>query len=571
MKYIFILVAALLTAGLMHAQKVRHGELLCRPTDRDITVQMVFDDDAEVRIQYGEVSGNYTHATSWQSAAAGQFIQLKIDGLEPDTRYYYQVSHRLPGSASLTFRNEGFFHTARVPGSTFTFTVQADPHMDNQSDTAVYERCLQNQLADKPDFMIDLGDIIMTDKLKNSSNKVPFDTIPFRCRLMRKYYDQICHSVPLLLVLGNHEGESGWYTNGTGENIAVWNTNERKKYFPNPRPDGFYTGDVQEVPFVGQREAYYAWQWGDALFIVIDPYWNTMTKPDANTGWRWTLGKTQYDWLKITLENSTAKWKFVFGHQLVGGDPNGRGGIEFADKYEWGGNNLDGTPGWQANRPGWYKPIKDLLKEHRVNVFFHGHDHFFGKQEKDCLIYQECPQPSHPNYTNIAYAASYGYISGQILPNSGHLRITVSPDEVKTQYVRSYLPSAENSTRHNGDVSATYFIGPGSCYDTLSAGIAVLWNQEYKNEVIYPNPFSHETSISFTVAQPQRISLSISNAKGETVRTLLSGQPVGEGKYSVIWDGMGKNENTLPDGMYYYTLHGDRSLQASGTIVLMRK
>jgi uncharacterized protein (UPF0216 family) len=44
------------------------------------------------------------------------------------------------------------------------------------------------------------------------------------------------------------------------------------------------------------------------------------------------------------------------------------------------------------------KPVKELLRENRVNIFFHGHDHFFGKQEKDCLVYQETPQPSHPNY-----------------------------------------------------------------------------------------------------------------------------------------------------------------------------
>ena len=31
----------------------------------------------------------------------------------------------------------------------------------------------------------------------------------------------------------------------------------------------------------------------------------------------------------------------------------GRGGVERADYYEWGGKNLDGTDGWAANRLGW--------------------------------------------------------------------------------------------------------------------------------------------------------------------------------------------------------------------------
>ncbi|NBU36453.1 MAG: hypothetical protein EBS35_07760, partial [Bacteroidetes bacterium] len=238
---------------------------------------------------------------------------------------------------------------------------------------------------------------------------------------------------------GNHEGESGWSRNGTANNVAVWGTLERKKYFLNPSPDSFYSGDNTKHDFVDLRENYYAWEWGDAHFIVLDPYWYTNVKPDSLNGWRWTLGKTQYDWLKTTLESSKATFKFVFSHQLVGGDKNGRGGTEFAEFYEWGGKNLNKTPGFTQNRPNWYKPVRELLKENKVNIFFHGHDHFFGKQEKDCLIYQEVPQPSHPNFSNVNYANEYGYFDGLILPNSGHLRINVSPNGVKVEYVKLTL------------------------------------------------------------------------------------------------------------------------------------
>ncbi|MBK9378272.1 MAG: hypothetical protein IPM86_08535 [Saprospiraceae bacterium] len=117
-----------------------------------------------------------------------------------------------------------------------------------------------------------------------------------------------------------------------------------------------------------------------------------------------------------TLETSDARFKFVFCHQLVGGDPLGRGGIEYADKYEWGGKNLDGTTGWSSNRPGWYKPIKELLAENKVTIFFHGHDHFFAKQDKDCLIYQLVPQPSLPNFNGPNQAAEYGYFQGKYCP-----------------------------------------------------------------------------------------------------------------------------------------------------------
>jgi hypothetical protein len=69
-----------------------------------------------------------------------------------------------------------------------------------------------------------------------------------------------------------------------------------------------------------------------------------------------TLGRDQYDWLKTTLENSSAKFKFVFAHNLVGGFDLGtvgnmRGGTEAAGFYEWGGKNPDGSWGFDQNRP----------------------------------------------------------------------------------------------------------------------------------------------------------------------------------------------------------------------------
>jgi hypothetical protein len=573
MKLRYILIIAALITGLapIQSQTLRHAELLGRPTDHSITIQAFFNDPAEVCIQYGATQGVFPNQTPWQTFAAGDPAEITVTGLDPNTAYFYRMCYRQPGSTTVTNRPEHGFHTQRAPGSTFSFVVQADPHMDSMTDTALYRRCLKNQLDDQPDFMIDLGDFLMSDKLKNAANKLTHDTVTWRCHLLRSFYETGGHSVPLFISLGNHEGESGWNLNGTAENVAVWGANDRKKYFLNPAPDNFYTGDQAAPNFVGQRENYYAWQWGDAQFIVLDPYWYTSPKPDSLHGWRWSLGKDQYDWLKTTLENSTAKFKFVFAHQIIGGDPNGRGGVEFADKYEWGGNNLDGTPGFAANRPGWYKPIKDLLTEHRVNIFFHGHDHFFGKQEKDCLIYQETPQPSLPNFQNPpSQAADYGYFQGQILPNTGHLRVTVGPDATKVEYIRAFLPASENATRYNKDVSATYFIGAVNCYDSLATGVPVLWNSNYADELVYPNPFVQETKIEFSLLKPERLSLAIFNEKGQLVRQLIAGSLVQEGKFQINWDGKDGSGNGLPAGVYYYSIQGELSGEKAGKVVLAR-
>ena len=307
----------------IHAQQILRSEIIGKPTDQSISIKAMFADSADVYVEYGLSSGNYSFQSSTQTVADSLMLEIELNGLQVETQYYYRLRCRPAGNGSFTARPEHYFKTAKNPGSAFSFVIQADPHLDNQSDTAVYSRCLQNQLDDAPDFMIDLGDFLMTDKLKNGANVIPHDTIPYRCNLLSSYYEKTCHSVPLFIALGNHEGESGWNLNGTPNNIAVWGTQERQKYYLNPYPNNFYSGDTAHYNYVGQRGSYYAWNWGDALFIVLDPYWFTTTKPDSLHGWRWTLGKPQYDWLKSTLENSTAKFKFVFAHHIIGGDPDG--------------------------------------------------------------------------------------------------------------------------------------------------------------------------------------------------------------------------------------------------------
>lgn len=552
------------------AQKMIHTEMLGRPTNHSICVQAFFDTTVELSIRYGTSPSNYSNQTNWQTFLGNENAEIILDNLLEDTKYYYQLAFRSPSSSNILYRPEYSFTTQRKINKSFSFTIQADPHLDEQSDTALYKLCLKNQLEDNPDFMIDLGDFLMSDKLTNASKIVPRDTITYRCNLLRTYYENIGHSVPLFIALGNHEGEAGWQLNNTANNVAVWGTLDRKKYFMNPAPNEFYTGDTISHSYVGQRENYYAWKWGDALLIVLDPYWYTSPKPDSLNGWRWTLGKTQYDWLKKTLEQDNSKFKFVFAHQIIGGDPDGRGGVEFADLYEWGGNNLNGTRGFETNRPGWYKPIKDLLTENRVNIFFHGHDHFFGMQQKNCLYYQEIPQPSHPNFTSIGQAIKYGYKEGVILPGSGHIRVTVDGNGAKVDYVRAYLPKNENGSRKNKDVAASYYIGTKNCYDSLNTSSPVIWNSNYADELIYPNPFTEETKIELNLINSDILRLHIYNQNGQMVRTLLNNYKIHQGKFQIIWDGKDDLGNILNSGVYYYELLGENGLKVSHKILLNR-
>lgn len=446
--------------GTAAAQPVFTGqEMLGRVTNAAVTVNVAADRDLDVYFEYGTASGTYTSKTDTARFPGGTPFEVVLGKLQANTRYYYRMQYREAGATAFTARDEHSFQTQRPRGTPFTFALQFDPHMDENSDANVYKLTLANELADRPDFMIDLGDTMMSDKLQPPTAPAVQD----RVLLLRSFYDVMCHSVPLFLTLGNHEGEWGRNLNGTPQNVAVWDTLARKPYYPNPVPDGFFSGDTRSYPLVGQRQSYYSWEWGDALFIVLDPFWNQSVAPEASGDWSLTLGREQYDWLKRTLENSTATYKFVFSHNLVGGlDLSGpmRGGIEAAKYLEWGGYNLDGTWGFDKARPGWPMPIHQLLVANNVTAFFHGHDHLYAKQDLDGIVYQEGPQPSARNTNLGTRGTDYNYTHGTVLGGTGYLRVQVAPEGVKAEYIETWTPAQENARQKNRMVADSYTIPP---------------------------------------------------------------------------------------------------------------
>ena len=110
---------------------------------------------------------------------------------------------------------------------------------------------------------------------------------------------------------------------------------------------------------------------------------------------------------------------------------------------------------FNQRRPNWELPIHQLMVKHGVSIFFQGHDHLYCRQERDGIVYQEVPMPADHGY--MTYNADR-YQSGVKLPNSGHLRVTVSPENVKVEYVRSYLPKDETIQNKTGDIAHSYTV-----------------------------------------------------------------------------------------------------------------
>ena len=114
-------------------------------------------------------------------------------------------------------------------------------------------------------------------------------------------------------------------------------------------------------------------------------------------------------------------------------------------KNEWGGKNNDGTYGFGTNRPGWGKPIHQLLLDYKVGFVFKGHDHLYVKQELDGVIYQTVPQPSHPG--EKIDVTQYGYISGKGVGGSGFLKVSTSGNTAQVDFILFDGKVADSYTR----------------------------------------------------------------------------------------------------------------------------
>jgi hypothetical protein len=432
--------------------------ILGRPSATCIDISILATDEVKGYVEFWEAGLAVTSRTPVQVFREGEPTVVHLQDLRADMVYRYRLCYVLDGSDAAREGPEYAFHTQRAPGSRFTFEIQGDSHPERpqQHNPALYAQTLRAAAADRPDFYVTIGDDFSVDTLRT----VTAEAVEQIYRGQRRFLSLVGHSAPVFLVNGNHEQAAMCNLDGTPNNVAVWAQNARNRFFPQPAPDGFYTGDTGTVEFIGPLRDYYAWTWGDALFVVIDPYWHSPKPVDKVFGggvktrdmWVITLGEPQHQWLKRTLEESQARYKFVFAHHVLG---TGRGGIEMTDLYEWGGRNRRGDWEFDQQRLGWELPIHQLMVRSGVTILFQGHDHIFAKQEKDGVIYQTLPEPADPNY---ALYNRQAYRSGDVLPNSGRVRVTVSAAEVRVEYIRSFLRRDESPAQRDGAVTCSYTI-----------------------------------------------------------------------------------------------------------------
>lgn len=352
---------------------------------------------------------------------APDIAQWSVDGLSAGQSYDYEVGANNDAGPQVLY--DGSAVTARDPGASFTFTVIADTHIppddplpqSTQVDDYMEGTLIQTTaqlVSSNPDFIVNLGD--MLDFHMFGFNAPPPDSSWTRLGYLnyrRSLGDVLGHSGHFP-VIGNWDGENGCNTTDEIDRSR----SQRLLYLPGPQPTTYPQGGS---PY----EDYYAFTWGDALFVVLNvmtytPTCHLLNEGDAGRPDDWTLGAAQLDWLTQTLANATSKWRFLFIHHTDGGQ---------AGDYN---DSAYGRGGGQAAYVGEQATVHQLMRTYGVQIFFYAHDHVFTDMVVDGIHYTLPGSAGAPWKFD---QSETGY--SQYWPDSGYGKVSVTPDNVEVDFV----------------------------------------------------------------------------------------------------------------------------------------
>jgi hypothetical protein len=397
--------------------RLRGAPLVFAPTASELGLNVVLasGDPAALRARARTVGRD------WQSFVAPRVrapdvAEWRLAGLDAGASYEYQIVDARAEDAPVTlYLGRGV--TQRPPGERFGFALISDTHIgsdlsfSNQGDEAVLTAVSAELGASSPDFVIHLGDIL--DFHQFGFNDPPPSAGVARLGYLnyREAFGEALGNLGHFGVIGNWDGENGSFTS---EEISR-SRSQRLLYLPTPDPMTYPEGSA-----AGQD--YYAFSWGDALFVVLNvmSYTTAELLLSTNSGHPddWTLGNEQLAWLESTLQSATAKWRFLFIHHAVGG----AAGDEADSIY--------GRGGGRAAYVGQQATVHQLMLDYGVQVFFYGHDHVFTDMVVDGIHYST---PSNAGAIWTFPGEQTGYT--QYWEQSGWARVDVTPQDVHVQFL----------------------------------------------------------------------------------------------------------------------------------------
>lgn len=295
----------------LQGQQINRGPYLQQGAPTSIIVKWRTDNPENSQVKFGTTAGDLSQST--QDSQVTTEHEVKITGLNPNTKYYYQV-----GSQSSLYepRPNQFFKTAPDFGEEKPFRtwILGDPGTRTFRQRQVRDGYLTYSNSVSPDIMLLLGDNAYTDGTDEE----------YQGSLFENMYENILVNTHLWSSTGNHDIQYGHEDVYYG--IFSFPTN----------------GELGGEP--SNTESYYSFNYGNVHFVTIE-------SSDEDKSKEGTMAK----WLKKDLENNTQDWTIVYFHHPV---------------YS-GGHDTDEESGLIELREN-FVPI---IEQYGADLVLYGHSH----------------------------------------------------------------------------------------------------------------------------------------------------------------------------------------------------
>jgi len=277
----------------------------------------------------------------------------------------------------------------------------------------------------------------------------------------------------------------------------------------------------------------------------------TVTNPKnvffSSDGWAYSQGGTPNSNQMKQLFN--AYFRSYYVATGLGGGTNGLAGPENL-------NYQNGTILCLSN-----SPIGTTGVEY--NVYANSPDCMFAYDATPSW-YEDMVQYPEIGATN-AFAFEDGPVNGHAYLYHGVCATSVQLPIYRAFYLSFDLSQLSNSVQSEqlfSDLIDWFEVQPSACSDTT---VPPLQSSLHSN---YPNPFNPSTTIAYSLANPEKVELSIYNLKGQRVKTLMNSIQIA-GNHCLVWNGTDESGNGVGSGIYFIKMDTP-TLSTSRKITLIK-
>lgn len=302
---------------------ITRGPYLQMGNQQSVIIRWRTDVATDSKVKYGDAPGNLSQSVA--DAVVTKEHEVRITGLQGDTRYYYSIG---TGSAVLEGTDRNYFQTAPPVAVSRKIRIAAYGDCGNNSSNQVKVRNAYLSFSGQQhtDLWLLLGDNAYDDGTDAE----------YQSNFFNIYKDNLLKNTLLFPALGNHD-----YANSSSRQddhnipyLSVFSL-----------PKGGECGGL-----ASGKEEYYSFDYGDIHFISLDAYGKEGGKRMSDTS------SPQIVWLKKDLAANQRKWTIAYWHH---------------PPYTMGSHNSDTESDLAVIRSNMIR----ILERYGVDLILNGHSH----------------------------------------------------------------------------------------------------------------------------------------------------------------------------------------------------